>query len=456
VPGGGLMQSHPVELDGSTLSIWWSLPFLTYLFLLAMMPVLAGQFWHKHYGKISIGWGLITLLTLVGTYGLPVTQYTVIETYMHHFIPFIIFILTFYVICGGINIDIVCRASPLVNVVFLSFAAFLASWIGTTGAAMLFIRPFLHMNRNLYRRHHLVIFFIFLVCNIGGALTAVGDPPLFLGFLNGVDFFWPLIHLMGPFLTIMIPLLGIFYLVDGYLSRQILLKPQSEKVEFRVKILGIRNFVLLGLALTVIILSGIWHPNVTCVFFGVKLTLESLLRDFILVILTLLSLRFTPKVVRNANAFSWGPLKEVFIIFATIFLIAAPMFAILKAGNQGAFAGLVKLINNNDQPHNLLYYWLTGGLSAFLDNAPTYLIFFNLAGGNASSLMVNHPDTLAAISLGAVFMGALTYIGNAPNFMVKAIAEEQHIRMPSFMGYLGWSFLFLIPLLILVGWLWLS
>lgn len=442
-------------LDGSTLSIFWSFPFIGLLISLALMPVIFPTIWHKHYGKISLLWALTTLVPLFGYFGTNITFHTLLETYLHHFIPFIIFVLTFYAICGGIRIDMSCHATPLLNTMFFAFATFLANWIGTIGAAMLFIRPLLHINKHRPHQRHLVIFFIFLVCNIGGCLTPLGDPPLFLGFLNGVDFFWPFANLLGPFLTASITLLFIFYLFDLYYAKQEMPSTKAETIIFKVKIQGARNLLLLGLAIAVISISGVWHSKIVLSFFGTPLPLQNLLRDLLLLGLTALSLTGSSQRIHLKNAFTWSPFKEVCILFAAIFMTAAPVFAILHAGSEGALAGVQNLINNNGHPHHLLYFWLTGILSSLLDNAPTYLIFFNMAGGNAQALMTTYAQTLTAISLGAVFMGALTYIGNAPNFMVKAIAEEHEIKMPSFVGYLKWSVLLLIPLFILVGWLWI-
>jgi Na+/H+ antiporter NhaD/arsenite permease-like protein len=442
-------------LNGASLSVFWGLPFIGLLGSLASMPVLMPQLWHKYYGKIALLWTLTILIPLWAYFGLNVTLHTIFETYVHHFFPFIIFILAFYTICGGIKIDISCRATPMFNTTYVAFATFLANWIGTTGAAMLFIRPLLHINQHRDQKKHLVIFFIFLVCNIGGCLTPLGDPPLFLGFLNGVDFIWPFVHLMGPFLTTATPLLFVFYLFDRHFtSREI--KPLGDKpIVFKVKILGGHNILFLGLAIAAISLSGVWKMTFNFHVFGMSVSLQGIIRDLFLIGLVFLSLWTTPSRIRKQNSFTWVPLKEVAIIFAAIFITAAPLFAILHAGSEGAFSGLLNLINNEGQPHNMLYYWLTGIMSSLLDNAPTYLMFFNMAGGDAESLMTTYATTLTAISLGAVFMGALTYIGNAPNFMVKAIAEENEIKMPSFLGYLKWSTVILIPIFIIIGWLWL-
>ena len=447
-------------LDGASMSLWGALPFAGVLLSLAVMPIIASQFWHNHFGKISGAWALLALGMIAYTFGVGAAISEVLETYLHHFIPFIIFILSLYVICGGIKIDIATKANPYFNTVFLGVTTFVASWIGTTGAAMLFIRPFLHVNEHRQHRRHLVIFFIFLVCNIGGSLTAVGDPPLFLGFLNGVDFFWPTTHMFGPFLTIAIPLLIIFYFFDkralkkegGEISHS---KDPEKEDPFVVRLGGRRNLVLLLCAVAAIIFSGIWKTEAGITLGGVFLRAPDIIRDVVLLLLTCLSIFYGNKRVRRENQFTWEPFMEVLKVFAAIFITAAPVIAILKVGQEGALSGLVQLVNTAEGPHNGLYYWITGGLSSVLDNAPTYLVFFNLAGGNASELMTTLSHTLLAISAGSVFMGALTYIGNAPNFMVKAIAEQNRIAMPSFFGYVLWSVGILGPLFVLVALLWI-
>tara|TARA_R110002095_G_scaffold194673_1_gene173008 strand:- start:1613 stop:3025 length:1413 start_codon:yes stop_codon:yes gene_type:complete len=458
-----LLSSLPANasgLDGTIMSLWWTLPFGGILLSLALMPIIVGPFWHSHFGKIAAGWTLITLAMISYNFGLGAALHEVLLTYLHEFIPFIIFILSLYVICGGIKIDITTKPTPYFNTIFLAMTTFISSWIGTTGAAMLFIRPFLHVNQHRPNKRHLVIFFIFLVCNIGGSLTAVGDPPLFLGFLNGIDFFWPTTHLFGPFLTMTIPLLILFYFFDKRAfqkegAAESLLENDEEDDRFIVRLGGHRNLLLLLCAIATIVLSGILKSKEGFYIGDVFLTYPNVARDITLLVLTSISLHYGNKRVRSENQFTWGPFMEVLKVFAAIFITAAPVIAILKAGEQGAFVGLVQLVNTGDGFQNDLYYWFTGGLSAFLDNAPTYLVFFNLAGGNPTDLMGPLSHTLIAISCGAVFMGALTYIGNAPNFMVKAIAEQSSIAMPSFFGYMLWSILILVPLFILVDLLWI-
>ena len=444
-------------LDGTSLSLYWIIPFCGVLLSLAVLPIIVSRFWHNHYGKVALMWALITLLMMYHQFGFLIMLQDVLDTYLHHFIPFIIFILVLYVISGGIKIDILTKPNPYFNVIFLGVTSFIASWIGTTGAAMLFIRPYLHINQSRRYKRHLVIFFIFLVCNIGGSLTAVGDPPLFLGFLNGIDFFWPMIHLFGPFLTATIPLLFIFFLLDRHYFKKenIDFSPSDASDRLIFKLGGKRNLIFLMLAVSVIILSGLWKSNISFFVYRTEITLESFVRDVTLLILTYLSLTKSNREVRKKNKFNWEPFLEVLKVFAAIFVTASPVISILKAGHDGVLASLVGLVNTETGPNNMLYFWITGGLSSVLDNAPTYLVFFNIAGGEAKELMTTLQSTLVAISAGSVFMGAMTYIGNAPNFMIKSIAEKAGISMPSFFGYVLWSCCILLPIFILVSLIWL-
>jgi Na+/H+ antiporter NhaD/arsenite permease-like protein len=319
---------------------------------------------------------------------------------------------------------------------------------------MLLIRPLLRANDNRRHRAHVVVFFIFLVANIGGALTPLGDPPLFLGFLKGVDFFWTTKAMLWPTVAASVVLLAMFYAVDRWFwSRENEARsPERDPTPDRpIGIDGKVNFVLLGLILGFVLLSGIWKPGVSFSIAGTTRELQGIVRDVALVAIAYASWRLTPQSVRHAHHFTWGPIVEVAKLFAGIFLTIIPAIAMLRAGSEGALAPIVALVTGADgRPNDVLYFWVTGALSSFLDNAPTYLVFFNLAGGDAAALMGPMASTLTAISLGAVFMGANTYIGNAPNFMVKAIAESRGVKMPSFFAYMAWAVLVLTPIYLLM------
>jgi Na+/H+ antiporter NhaD/arsenite permease-like protein len=418
---------------------------------LALMPLFALHFWENHYGKIAFAWSAIVIFFLIDIFGLPLAQTEILGTLFHHYVPFIIMIGALYTISGGIQIEVEAAAgTPLVNTALLAVGTALAGWIGTTGASVLLIRPMLHVNRDRQYRVHQMIFFIFLVANIGGALTPLGDPPLFIGFLSGVSFFWPTQHLILPMLVMIAPLLALFYGIDIYIVSKegIAFKKGKSKVHIK----GMWNGCLFLGIIGFVLLSGLWHPTTKLTVSSIHLELQNVIRDAGLVLLALLSWVWTPAAIHSANHFSWEPLKEVAKIFFGIFITVIPVIAILSAGTQGAMAPLIALVDVDGQPQNNMYFWLSGLLSAFLDNAPTYLVFFNMAGGDASLLMSTLSQTLIAISLGSVFMGAMTYIGNTPNFMVKSIAEGHGIQMPSFFAYMLWSLGILLPLFLLLSW----
>lgn len=437
-------------LASESLSFWWVLPFCGMLGSLAFMPLFAIHFWEAHYGKVAFAWSLVTILSLIAIFGIPLAQAEILGTFFHHYMPFVLMIGALYTISGGIQINVESAATPATNTALLATGTLLAGWIGTTGASMLLIRPMLHVNKDRKHRVHQMIFFIFLVANIGGALTPLGDPPLFLGFLNGISFFWPTENLILPMIFMSLPLLALFYGIDTYfLSKEELV---LTKIQPQVTIKGKRNgFLFLGV-IGFVLLSGLWHPIYPLSVGGVPLELQNIIRDGGLVFLATISWFFTSADIYKSNHFSWEPLKEVAKLFFGIFMTVIPVIAILDAGMQGAMAPLISLVDVGGQPQNAMYFWLSGLLSSFLDNAPTYLVFFNMAGGDPSLLMSTLSQTLVAISLGSVFMGAMTYIGNTPNFMVKSIAESHNISMPSFFAYMLWSLGILFPLFVLLSW----
>jgi Na+/H+ antiporter NhaD/arsenite permease-like protein len=281
-------------------------------------------------------------------------------------------------------------------------------------------------------------------------LTPFGDPPLFVGFLRGVDFFWPAQHLWLQTAIVAVVVLGVFFVLDWLLSRREPVSTASSTAE-PLRVRGGINIPLILLIIASILLSALWKPGVSVTILGTTLEIQNLARDAALIIIALASLWLTPDEHREANGFTWEPIREVAILFAGIFVAITPVLAMLQAGRNGPFAFLLAAVTANDGlPHEAAYFWLTGLLSALLDNAPTYLVFFELAGGDPQRLMGPLAGTLAAISMGAVYMGALSYIGNAPNLMVYAIAQERGVRMPSFFGYMLWASLVLVPLFLLL------
>ncbi|WP_089177326.1 sodium:proton antiporter [Bosea sp. AS-1] len=440
------------DIGGATMGPLWAFPFAGMLLSIALGPILFHHLWELHYGKFAAFWALLLLVPLVLLRGFDASLGAVLHTALLEYLPFIILLFALFTIAGGILITGNLHGSPATNTVILAIGTVMASIVGTTGASMILIRPLLRANDNRRHNVHVVVFFIFLVSNIGGSLTPLGDPPLFLGFLRGVDFFWTTQHLLPETGFAVVVLLALFYAIDSWLYRRDdSLPPLKDPTPDRdLKLWGKVNLPLLAGVIGAILLSASWKPGVVFDIHGVHVELQDLVRDLILLGLAGLSLWLTPKQVRAGNEFSWGPILEVAKLFAGIFICIIPVLAMLQAGRDGAFAGLVSLVNHPDGSHNTAaYFWLTGALSSFLDNAPTYLVFFELAGGNAKELMTTGALTLAAISGGAVFMGANTYIGNAPNFMVYAIAKDRKVAMPSFFGYMLWSGGILIPVFIL-------
>ena len=446
-------SAFAADINGANLSLLWGLPFAAILLSIAICPLLLPNIWHHHFGKITAGWTLLFLIPLTMIFGLDASIHTIAHALIEEYIPFILLLISLYTISGGILVWGNLHGNPKNNTIILAIGTLLASVMGTTGAAMLMIRPLLKANDNCKHRVHTVVFFIFLVANIGGGLTPLGDPPLFLGFLKGVDFMWTVKHMLPPVLISSIILLSVFYWLDShYYAKEEEILSVDPTPDSKLQIFGKWNFLLLAGVVGAVLLSGIWkptHPGFEIL--GSRLELPDLARDLIFICLTLISFAITPKQVRAGNEFNWDPILEVGKLFLGIFITISPVLAILKAGETGHFAPLISLVHNDaGEPINAMYFWMSGMLSAFLDNAPTYLVFFNMAGGDAQALMTGPLfHALLAVSMGSVFMGAITYIGNAPNFMVKSIAEQRGVKMPSFFGYMAWSVSILIPLFIL-------
>ena len=561
-------------VDGAKLPLWSIIPFIGMLLSIAIIPLINFHFWENHYGKISLAWiAIFSVPFLIGYKG--DGWYEIVHIVLLDYVPFIILLTVLFTCAGGICLRGSLRGSPVVNTVLIAIGTALASWMGTTGAAMLLIRPILRANQWRTHRIHVVVFFIFLVANIGGSLTPLGDPPLFLGFLKGIDFFWTM-ALFPVMLPVVILLLIVFFIFDTILFRKEGTPPDDgEKEPLRLQ--GVWNFVLIVGIIGAILWSKSLadgpfkdhsvaekmapqiktaeekmnatkakletyvkeHENDTTIkfdksnheyyelranhlhamaavnglraqkthdenrgisIFGVTVPYFNLVRDGLLLLIAFISLRYTPMYipsslqiaarmiflkitgrheeehehtssghghaehehhaldpslletnVRAANGFTWGPILEVAKLFIGIFICMIPALKILQAGMDGSLSTIVLAVQTTtNDPVNAMYFWLTGVLSSFLDNAPTYVVFFNTAGGDPTSLMGPMAHTLLAISCGAVFMGANTYIGNAPNFMVKAIAEENGIRMPSFFGYMIWSVTILVPVFVIV------
>lgn len=452
---------HKLEQMADDLPLWSGIPFAGILLSIALLPLLTPHFWHHHFKKVSFAWALILAVPLLFAYkGLAL--FKIGEVMLLDYVPFIILLWGLFTVSGGILLRGTLVGTPILNLQLLIVGTILASWMGTTGASMLLIRPILRANAGRKHKAHTVVFFIFLVSNLGGLLTPLGDPPLFLGFLHGVPFFWTM-QLAPEMIIVSAIVLAIYFIYDTILFRKDrdFTPQQIEKGEaYPIRLEGMHNFIFLGGILGAVLISGTWKPGGFHLG-DIPMEWQNLTRDAIIIAMGLLSLQTTHHKVREDNGFTWDAIKEVGYLFFGIFVTIIPVLMILKAGVHGHFAFLIKLVT---EPWH--YFWMSGALSSFLDNAPTYLTFFNLALGQvgmseaeAAQVLrgtLQHPNGeafisfLKAVSCGAVMMGANTYIGNAPNFMVRSIAEENGVKMPSFFGYMIWSGLILIPSFIIV------
>jgi Na+/H+ antiporter NhaD/arsenite permease-like protein len=454
---------QPGFLDGARLSPLWALPFLGIILSIAILPKVTPVFWGMHYGKIALCWSLIVLVGVGISQGFTVPIHSILSVTFDQFLPFIFLLLALFTITGGIKLHGEHDGTPQVNLIILIIGAILASWLGTTGAAVLLIRPLISANSWRQFRVHTVIFFIFIVGNISGSLTPIGNPPLLMGFISKVPFFWPLNKLLGPTLFTTGILLFIYFLMDLYFYRKEPNKPDI-RGKSNLSIEGGWNFLLLLAVVPAVIVSGL-DLGLSFDIYGVPLPMGELIEIVALLLIAFISMKITKVHTRRSNNFTWHPIIEVGKLFAGIFICMAPLIAMLCAGSDGPMKFIILSLSHADgSPINGMYYWLSGGLSAFLDSAPAYLIIFNTAAapdagaGVAPHLFMTQtmPLTLMAITAGASFMGAITYIGNAPNMMVKAIAEENGIKMPSFFSYMVWSVLILVPLFLLVQFLFIS
>ena len=441
-----LAASHAGEAPG----LVWGIPFAGMLLSIAIFPLLAPRLWHHRMGLVALGWTLALVIPQIGLIGIVNTAFGTWHAILTEYLPFVTLLLALFTAGGGILIEGGPWGSPAGNTLLLAIGTALAGVMGTTGVSMVLIHPLLRANAHRTQRVHLVVFFIVLCANAGGATSPLGDPPLYLGFLHGVPFLWPVQNLTKALLLLAGPLLLAFFLLDTYLARR---EPRPAAPS-GLRLRGAWNIALIGIVVACVLAQGVWHPG-TWNLIGQEIEIERVLGMLVFCLVTVVSLKITPKSVRQGNLFSWEPMAEVGKLFAAIFITIGPVLAMLEAGADGPLAGLLRLtVRSDGEPSRLAYFWMTGILSAFLDNAPTYLVFFNLAGGDAHTLMTTLATTLAAVSAGSVFMGANTYIGNAPNFMVKAIAEDRGIVMPGFFGYMAWSGAVLIPLFLLITFIW--
>ena len=452
VAAAACLSSEPARatstLDGASMAWPWAVPFVGILLSIATGPLLFTKTWHAHYGKIALGWAAVTLAPLAAFHGASAALAAFFHTMVAEYMSFMLLLFALYTVAGGILVTGNIRANPWNNTGVLALGTLIASIVGTAGAAMILIRPLIRANGGRKHNAHVVVFFIILAANVGGALSPVGDPPLFVGFLHGVPFFWTTQHLWLQTLIVAVPVLALFFAVDLWYFRKE--QARSAPVE-PLGLHGSLNLVLMGMIVAAVLLSATGKLDLAMIIAGTEIELRNLLRDGALIVIALLSLWLTPDEHRAANDFTWEPIREVAILFASIFVAIIPVAAMLHAGKNGTFAFLLHAVTARDgSAHEAAYFWLAGGLSAFLDSAPAYLVFFEFAGGDATQLTGPLAGTLASISMGAVYMGALTYLGNAPNLLIYAIAEERGVRMPNFFAYMLWVGIILIPLFVLL------
>ncbi len=449
---------------GQMLPIWSIIPFVGMLLSIAIMPMVKPEWWDKHQLLVAVVWALIFLVPFFFVFGPHMTAEQLSEVIVGDYIPFLVLLLGLFVVSGGILIRGSIAGTTKNNVIFLLIGTIAASWVGTTGAAMLLIRPLLRANHWRKHRAHIVVFFIFLVANMGGCLTPLGDPPLFLGYLRGIPFFWTIEHIWPILLFNVVVLLVAFVFIDRHFIKKEgkegvealkLEREADDRVPLRIE--GWHNFFFIALILVAVILNGLIPQIPACIdpatgatygidIFGVHVGIDYVVQIVLILIAIVLSLVTTKKETHEANHFEWGPIAEIAKLFIGIFITMIPALALLRT--YGGSIGI-------DTP--LEFFWATGLLSSFLDNSPTYVVFLTAAGSLGADglpfITAAVGDVaipmLLAISAGAVFMGANTYIGNAPNLMVRNIAEKAGVKMPSFFHYMGWSCAVLIPVFII-------
>ncbi len=441
----------------ANIPIWLCIPFACLLLCIAIFPLVKPEWWEKNRGYAVILWSLLFIIPFAVLYGAGTAAETVLECIINDYLTFIVLLFGLFCVSGNIKLEGNLAGNPRVNVVMLAIGTLFSSWIGTTGASMLFVRPIIQMNSWRKHKAHIMVFFIFLVSNIGGCLTPIGDPPLLMGFSRGVPFFWSM-KLLPVLLVNMVLLLTIFFFLDKRAYQKDIAEgrmPEIAEGEPLIRIKGAHNFIFIVMIVVAVILSGVL-PELSAfktasgeviglnIIGEVRFTVPAMIEVAIILLAAFLSFKTTKKEIRVQNHFTWGAIQEVAVLFIGIFITMQPALMILKSA--GASLGLT---------HPAQMFWVTGALSSFLDNTPTYMVFLTTAGamsftsGVVTKLGTVPVQMLMAISCGAVFMGANTYIGNAPNFMVKSISDENGVQMPSFFGYIWWSVRYLIPVFII-------
>jgi Na+/H+ antiporter NhaD/arsenite permease-like protein len=423
------------------------IPFLGTLASIALIPMLAPRFWHRYMGTVALAWIAAELVQQAVIGGIKLAVMAAWHAILIEYLPFITLLLALYAAGGGVLLHGGPGGTPGGNTAILAMGMVVGAVMGTTGATMVLIHPLLRANAHRRRKLHLVLFLIVLVANASGGLTPLGNPPLYIGLLHGVPFFWPARHLVLPLLVVGGLTLVAFFMVDRHLAAGEPAPPTP--APFRIR--GWANIGLIALVVLIVLLQGVVRPG-EVVLLGQPIGIERLAGVLLFLAIALVSVGVTPRAIRQGNDFTWHPMAEVAMLFAAIFITIGPVIDMLRAGMDGPLAPLLRLtLDAAGQPNPIAYFWLTGVLSAFLDNAPTYLVFFELAGLKPPALSGGDNVVLAAISAGAVFFGGLTYIGNAPNMMLRSIAAHRGVQMPGFFGFMLWSGALLLPVLAIVS-----
>lgn len=426
-------------------SLLWVIPFLGIILSMSFFPLACPKLWDRYSVYVPFFWSAIYLIAIGFVFGISEVFPAIFKPLVEHYVSFIVLISALYITSGGIFVDFPHKHGPIFNTAFLFCGSLLAGWIGTTGASVLLIRPLLRANSGRTYKTHLVIFFIFLISNVGGAATPLGDPPLFLGFLEGIDFFWFIKNLFPHILFISVSLCVLFFIIDTFLYKSEPDNLNQDTSGFSIE--GRTNLFLILCILLAVILCN-FEGSFT--LFGSKYNYASVLRSVILAAIAIISLKFTSQAPREKNYFSFAPIREVAELFIGIFITVAPIIHILHKGSAGELKFIFDWIAPTGEFITDRCFWASGLLSSILDNAPTFLIFFHMISGNAAEMMTAKANLLTAISISTVFMGAITYIGNAPNLMVRSISKDYGVEIPTFAGYIIWSVTILFPLFYLI------
>ncbi len=437
-----MQPPHPASFAAAAApALIWGLPFVALLLSIALLPIAAPRFWERRMGAVALFWAAALVLPQAIAAGPLFAAGQAWQALVMDYLPFITLLLAMYAVAGGVLIQGGPWGTPAGNTLLLALATLCAALVGPIAVSMVLIHPLLRANAHRRRKVHLVVFFIVLVCNVGGLTTPLGNPPLYIGLLQGVPFLWPMRVLWPLALVLALPLLGAFWLIDRHSAAAAPPPPAARPLQLR----GWRNLGLLAALVATALLQSLWQPGAIDLF-GARVGVERLLGVAVFALTALVSTLATPLAVRQGNMFQWAPMLEVGKLFAGIFITITPALAMLEAGRDGPLGAVLRLsADMQGAPWPAAYFWLSGLLSAFLDNAPTYFLFFRMAGADVATLTGPHATTLMAMSAGSVCFGALTYIGSAPNMMVRGIAAHRGVRMPGFFGYMLYASTLLLP-----------